>query len=90
MPDEQPEDEERTQEPESTDSAHDLTAPIQDPFDRRRQLPQGLIFVDDDLDDPGGFVAWRIGNADLRGYGKTQIEAIRHMEQLEAIRPPPG
>lgn len=72
-------------EPASSDSPEDA---VFDPFDRRRSLPSGVVFVDDDLDDPGRFVAWRIGAPESRGYGKTQVEAIRDLERLESTRPP--
>lgn len=70
-------------EPASSDSQEDA---VLDPFERRRSLPTGIVFVDDDLDDPGRFVAWRIGVPEQRGYGATQLEAIRDLERLESAR----
>jgi hypothetical protein len=63
--------------------APDPAGQIPDPFSKRPRLPKGVAFVIEDLDREYGYVAWRVGCLDVRGFGTTQLEAVLDLERTE-------
>ena len=58
---------------------------VRDTFVPGKRLPDGLMFVIEDLEREIGYVAWRTGDLELRGYGGTGIEAVRDLERREGL-----
>ena len=51
-----------------------------------RRLPAGMVCLLPDLGRPEGFIAQQVGALDIRGQGRTELEAIADLERLPGLQ----